>query len=75
MLVANKIDLEEEREVTGTDTRLVFKRFQKKFPMLHWVDYIETSALTKHNVQEAFDKITEEYFISQEKERIGTTSA
>jgi small GTP-binding protein len=67
LLVANKIDLEDQQEVTGADTRLVQKRFQKKFPMLHWVGYIETSALTKHNVQEAFDRITDEYFTTHEK--------
>ncbi|OLS27599.1 MAG: GTPase Der [Candidatus Heimdallarchaeota archaeon LC_3] len=67
LLVANKIDLEEQRKVTSTDIRLVLKRFQKKFPMLNWVGYIETSALKKHNVQEAFGQITEQYFETQEK--------
>ncbi len=67
MLVANKVDLEEQREVSESDIRLVFRRLQKKFPMLNWVGYIETSALTKLNVQEAFDRITEQYFEAQEK--------
>ena len=67
MLVANKVDLEEQREVSESDIRLVFRRLQKKFPMLSWVGFIETSALTKHNVQEAFGRITEQYFEAQEK--------
>ena len=62
LLIANKIDLEEERVISSSDLRLIYLRFTKAFPMLNWVGFIETSAKMKTNVDEAFYTITEKYF-------------
>lgn len=62
LLIGNKTDLIEQRQISSSEIRFVFQRFKKKYPMMKWSGYIETSALLKHNVNEAFTKITQEYF-------------
>ena len=49
LVVGNKSDLEEKRQVT--------EQMQKKFAGDNGLDFIETSALTYTNVDEAFKKL------------------
>lgn len=51
LLVGNKADLEEDREVTHEEA--------KDFALQHDMDYIETSAMSGANVQKASVKLTE----------------
>ena len=60
-LIANKVDLEEIREVKSSECELTYRRFQRKYPMLNWAGFIETSALNNHNVNEAFYDLTKAY--------------
>src|SRR3989304_3385755 len=69
-LIANKVDLSAQRQIQRSEVQLAYKRLKKRFPMIRWIGYLETSALTKHNVQLAFHKISTEYF-SSSKEDLG----
>ncbi|MHA2365572.1 MAG: GTP-binding protein, partial [Candidatus Hodarchaeales archaeon] len=61
LLIANKIDLEDGREIRSSEGRIVLKRLERKFKMISWVGHIETSALTRENVNEAFSSIVQSY--------------
>lgn len=60
-LIANKIDLEEIREVKGSDCELTYRRLKRKYNMLNWAGFVETSALNNLHVNEAFYEITKAY--------------
>jgi len=60
-LIANKIDLEEIREVKGSDCELTYRRLKRKYNMINWAGFVETSALNNLNVNEAFYEITKAY--------------
>ena len=60
-LIANKIDLEENREILQADCELTYRRLQRNFKMLNWAGYLETSALTHYNVNEAFLDLSKAY--------------
>ncbi len=60
-LIANKVDLEEIREVKASECELTYRRLQRKYKMLNWAGYTETSALNNLNVNEAFYEITKAY--------------
>jgi small GTP-binding protein len=60
-LIANKVDLEEIREIKSSECELTYRRLQRKYKMLNWAGFIETSALNNHNVNEAFTEITKAY--------------
>jgi len=63
ILVGNKCDLEEKRQVTYEQG--------KEFADTYGMKFIETSAKTNNNVQEAFYTMTKEIIsASKEKERI-----
>ena len=60
-LIGNKIDLEEIREIKSSECELTYRRLKRKFNMLNWAGFIETSALNNLNVNEAFYEITKSY--------------
>ena len=60
-LIANKIDLEDNREIMQADCELTYRRLQRNFKMLNWAGYLETSALTHYNVNEAFSDLSKSY--------------
>ena len=60
-LIANKIDLEENRDIIGEECDTSFLRLKRKFRMLNWAGYLETSALTNLNVNEAFTELSKSY--------------
>jgi Ras-related protein Rab-1A len=63
ILIGNKSDLEEKREVSYQQG--------KEFADTHGMKFIETSAKTNNNVQESFYTMTNEIIAStKEKERI-----
>lgn len=59
ILVGNKADLTEQREVQAD--------VAEKFASDHLLEYIETSALTAQNVKETFEKMTRQLFESVQK--------
>lgn len=61
ILVGNKSDLEDLRSISDKDAENELKKMQKSYPNLKFVDYIETSALKKTNVNEAFSILTEAF--------------
>ncbi len=63
ILVANKIDLEEERSIAYPEVRRCLERLYKKFPRYSDSDilYVETSAKTGEKVEKAFKMVTELY--------------
>ena len=60
-LIGNKVDLEDIREIKSSECELTYRRLKRKFNMLNWAGFIETSALNNFHVNEAFYKITESY--------------
>lgn len=61
ILVGNKSDLEDLRSISEHDAKAELKKMQKAFPNLKFIDYIETSALNKKHVNEAFTVLTESF--------------
>ena len=61
VLIGNKSDLEEQREVTYEEG--------KDFADLNGMDFFETSAKNTTSVQEAFDKLTDEILVIYEKNK------
>lgn len=60
-LIGNKVDLEDIREIKSSECELTFRRLKRKYQMLNWAGFLETSALNNFHVNEAFYKITEAY--------------
>ena len=54
-LIANKVDLLDDRVVTTEEGKAIAKQFD--------MQYLETSALTSHNVKEAFESLIEKVHI------------
>ena len=61
ILVGNKSDLEDLRSISDQEAKAELKKMQKTFPNLKFIDYIETSALKKKHVNEAFNSLTEAF--------------
>lgn len=59
ILVGNKSDLEDLRSISPSDSKNELKKMQKAYPNLKFIDYIETSALNKTHVNDAFTILTE----------------
>ena len=59
VLVGNKSDLDDLRSISPQDAKAELKKMQKTFPNLKFMDYIETSALNKTHVNDAFSILTE----------------
>ena len=61
ILVGNKSDLDDLRSISEQDAKSELKKMQKTYPNLKFVDYIETSALKKTHVNDAFSILTEAF--------------
>ena len=61
ILIGNKSDLEEQRQVTYEEG--------KEFADVNGMDFFETSAKNTTGVQEAFDKLTDEILVIYEKNK------
>ena len=61
ILVGNKSDLEDLRSISDKEAKEELKKMKKAFPNLKFIDYIETSALKKTHVNEAFTILTESF--------------
>lgn len=61
VLVGNKSDLEDLRTVSNEMAEEELEKMKKSFPNLKFIDFIETSALNKTNVNESFSDLTKEF--------------
>jgi len=61
VLVGNKSDLEDLRSISEQEAQAELKKMKKSFPNLKFIDYIETSALNRKNVDEAFSILTKAF--------------
>jgi small GTP-binding protein len=58
VLVGNKSDLVDLRSISLEDAKAELKKMQKSFPNLKFIEYIETSAVERKNVNESFTILT-----------------
>ena len=58
LIIGNKTDLVNQRMVENSSVTEFYNNLHTKYPKIHSINYIETSALTGENISEGFELIT-----------------